>query len=814
MSKINHKFIISMALCTQILAINLNAQQIKTQTRIIAAQTKKQATSQISTNTPAQSVALKNISVIANKDTADAPFLKPGAKSMRADFRSNPQSIDSIVRSVSGAYTQIDQAQGTLSVNLRSMSGLGRVDTKIDGVKQTAYTSASDGGGFHGSIGTSSYGAMIDKNFLTSAEFERGTFSSGGAGLMGSANFRTISIDDIIENNRPTGAIIKHSFGTNGIGPSTMIGVAARANLDENSDGKFNENSTNSDKTIGFLYGFSHSKITQNYRTGDGSRIDDPHDFIKPDGKKKRLQAPINPQNLKQRPQSHIAKIELNLGAFDSVAQYRTYKNTLAGRKMQNNTYQIEANFNPTNPLINTKFSGAISQNLQKYLDKEKWAYMPMDGIKTTNDSTQIDISNTAEFGRVDSGFDEISNNYGANFGAKITFGANYFRNSYKTNGNFYENLKKFYLPYAANSFHPQGKQEAKSLYLNTEFDFGRANLETNFDYTFAKLSGFHNIFSQIDSNENMLYTQENITRHYNYPNLSATFSLKIDPLFSPFFTYSRTHRMPNPQEFFFTHSTSASGEINRDLRAESADTFGIGFNAYKHGNFFEDDIFGLKFTFFRSKVSDYIYNRFWKDGYYLRWMNDDEKANFRGFEIESKYDAGFAYANLSYSYQKSQHKFADTQAVEFGGAYFGQTQFAKLPKHSAVLDIGARFFDEKLNLGVIAKYTSHAKRITPVNSLKDDANVPNALMEQKTDNKIPQIPTIIDLYANYQTPLRGLSVRAQVQNLLDKNYMDALYTYNSTDATQNIGSISEPIFIFNNSARGRTFVVNFEYKY
>ena len=206
------------------------------------------------------------------------------------------------MRSVSGTYTQIDQAQGTLSVNLRSMSGLGRVNTKIDGVKQTAYTTASDGGGFHDSIGTSSYGAMIDKNFLTSAEFERGTFSSGGAGLMGSANFRTISIDDIIENNRQSGAIIKHSFGTNGIGPSSMIGVAARANLDENSDGKFNENSTNSDKTIGFLYGFSHSKITQNYRTGDGSRIDDPRDFIKPDGKKKTPRAPHKPAKFKTMP--------------------------------------------------------------------------------------------------------------------------------------------------------------------------------------------------------------------------------------------------------------------------------------------------------------------------------------------------------------------------------------------------------------------------------------------------------------------------------------------------------------------------------
>ena len=83
MSKINHKFTLSMALCTQILAINLNAQQIKTQTGIIAAQTKKQTTSQISTNTPAKSVTLNSISVIANKDATDAPFLKPGAQKAR-----------------------------------------------------------------------------------------------------------------------------------------------------------------------------------------------------------------------------------------------------------------------------------------------------------------------------------------------------------------------------------------------------------------------------------------------------------------------------------------------------------------------------------------------------------------------------------------------------------------------------------------------------------------------------------------------------------------------------------------------------------
>ena len=42
----------------------------------------------------------------------EKPFVTPGATSTRDNLNSSTQSIDSIVRSIPGAYTQVDEAQG------------------------------------------------------------------------------------------------------------------------------------------------------------------------------------------------------------------------------------------------------------------------------------------------------------------------------------------------------------------------------------------------------------------------------------------------------------------------------------------------------------------------------------------------------------------------------------------------------------------------------------------------------------------------------------------------------------------------------
>lgn len=74
---------------------------------------------------------------------------------------------------------------------------------------------------------------------------------------------------------------------------------------------------------------------------------------------------------------------------------------------------------------------------------------------------------------------------------------------------------------------------------------------------------------------------------------------------------------------------------------------------------------------YYDTKVKNYIYNRrYWQkadDAIFLMQLNDDEKAKFHGVELEFKYDTGFFYSILSYTYQKSKHNFSDTESLEFG---------------------------------------------------------------------------------------------------------------------------------------------------
>lgn len=106
---------------------------------------------------------------------SEKAFTTPGAVSSRDDVGGQSQSVDSIVRSLPGSYTQVDQSQGSVSVNIRGLTGLGRVNTMIDGVTQTYYGTSSDTGGFHnftGNFGTSAFGALIDQNFLVGIDVE------------------------------------------------------------------------------------------------------------------------------------------------------------------------------------------------------------------------------------------------------------------------------------------------------------------------------------------------------------------------------------------------------------------------------------------------------------------------------------------------------------------------------------------------------------------------------------------------------------------------------------------------------------------
>lgn len=87
------------------------------------------------------SVAFSPLNVSAadsGKSSEKEALARPGAFSSR-DENKNLESVDSILRSMPGTYTQIDPGQGAVSVNIRGLSGFGRVNTMVDGITQNYY---------------------------------------------------------------------------------------------------------------------------------------------------------------------------------------------------------------------------------------------------------------------------------------------------------------------------------------------------------------------------------------------------------------------------------------------------------------------------------------------------------------------------------------------------------------------------------------------------------------------------------------------------------------------------------------------------
>lgn len=191
--------------------------------------------------------------------SSELTFTTPGAVSSRVASK-KLQSLDSTLRSVPGTFTQLDPLQGAVTVNVRGMSGLGRVNTMVDGVTQTYYGMAPTS--YH--AGTNSSAAvLIDPNFLAGVDITRGT-SAGSQGinaLAGSANMRTIGVDDVVQDHRQVGVLTRFSLGNNGMGRSGMTAVAGKTETFGNGG------------HLGGLVGLSRTTTYPTWKNGAGRTV-------------------------------------------------------------------------------------------------------------------------------------------------------------------------------------------------------------------------------------------------------------------------------------------------------------------------------------------------------------------------------------------------------------------------------------------------------------------------------------------------------------------------------------------------------------
>lgn len=433
----------------------------------------------------AETITLDTIDVEDKELKADKEvYQKAKAVSAREDIATSTQNLDTILRSIPGTFTNQDKSTGTIAPNIRGSQGFGRVNTMIDGVTQTFYSSGADDGR---SGSTSQFGATIDPSFIAGVDVERGTFGgkSGVNSLMGSANFRTLGVNDIIKGDKNFGFLGKYQVGDNAYKSNYMGTFAGRANYD---DGFY----------VGALIGHSHRDISQDYKVGGGIKINDINKiefenlhkkfidyglkyFYTPSAKKgdivgykeswekstscmpwdvpcplvkvrvpifgdgpkdeyikereeqwKRTseqydQTPYDPNKLKQEINSYITKFEFGDEHNFLTLSFRNLENKIWSRKIEANNYQLNYNLNNDKNIdLNVLF--AYNETKQKYNDMAQISGKQLIAdLETKNKSTTFDISNTFKSDFSDTTF------------LTTTIGLNNLKNSYSKNRHPYE---------------------------------------------------------------------------------------------------------------------------------------------------------------------------------------------------------------------------------------------------------------------------------------------------------------------------------------------------------------------------------------
>lgn len=867
------------------------------------------------------------------------PFTEAKAKSTRENVFKETQTIDQVIRSIPGAFTQQDKGSGVVSVNIRGENGLGRVNTMVDGVTQTFYSTALDSGQ---SGGSSQFGAAIDPNFIAGVDVNKSNFSgaSGINALAGSANFRTLSVNDVITDDKPFGIILKGMTGSNATKSNFMTTAAGRKWLD---NGGY----------VGVVYGYSQREVSQDYRIGGGKRLaslgqdilakekeayfrnagyvlnqagqwtpdlsknhwscNDPNDpklanmkevegYIPQnctpyknskykeileelkntpnntpklqadiektdksfeDNKEQYSVAPIEPGSLQSRSRSHLLKFEYSDDRHTLGAQIRTLDNKIGSRKIENRNYQVNYNFN-NNSYLDLNLMAAHNIGKTIYPKGGFFAgWRVADKLITKNVANIVDINNSHTFLLPK----EID--------LKTTLGFNYFTNEYSKN-RFPEELSLFYnddshdpgtysnlgrfkgdrnlLPQRSVILQPSGKQKFKTVYFDTALSKGIYHLNYSVNFTHYAFNGeyvgYENTTSQI--NEPILHT----SGHKNAFNHSATLSAELSDYFMPFFTYSRTHRMPNIQEMFFSQVSDAG--VNTALKPEQSDTYQLGFNTYKKGLFTQDDVLGIKLVGYRSFIKNYIHNVYgvwWRNGVVPTWANSTRfrftiaHQNYQpivkksGAELELNYDMGRFFANVSYAYQRTNQptNYADASPRPNNASKedilkqgYGLSRVSMLPKDYGRLELGTRWFDQKLTLGLAARYYGKSKRATIEEEYINGSRYEKYTAGDRTyyavkkTEEIKKQPIILDLHVSYE-PIKDLIIKAEVQNLLDKRYVDPLDAGNDAASQRYYSSLNDSICnkkadscegegkdksVLYNFARGRTYILSLNYKF
>jgi hemoglobin/transferrin/lactoferrin receptor protein len=307
----------------------------------------------------------------------------------------------------------------------------------------------------------------------------------------------------------------------------------------------------------------------------------------------------------------------------------------------------------------------------------------------------------------------------------------------------------------------------------------------------YPSISEVNYVDSRVLDNEHKQYIDEFI----QFPGTSKsnsgftpTFAINIQlaPFATMYVNHSQGLRMPSMMES--TRGWSVSSKV-LDVEPEHAKNWELGLNLIKDSLLVEGDKSRFKIAIFDNTINNFITRRPLdkkehdvSDTDIGLAMSNAEKYQLRGIELQSTFDMGIFYADLSATYY-TKTTVCDSYFNKYinEGGYWkdieipncSETGFSGMyvsnqipPKKSATLNLGSRLLNDTLDFGLRATYVGE-----PVSNVDQEDFWVNYF------GSATYIPTkqhtLIDLYASYKIT-EQVEVKFNIDNLTDRYYFDA----------------------------------------
>lgn len=245
--------------------------------------------------------------------------------------------------------------------------------------------------------------------------------------------------------------------------------------------------------------------------------------------------------------------------------------------------------------------------------------------------------------------------------------------------------------------------------------------------------------------------------------------------------SYTEGLRMPS---LFETSRGTLQVSPGKNLKPERSRNWEFGVSALRDNLLTEHDTAAIKLAYFDNTIKNYITRYFNPNPALMGQMVFSNTDHFqtRGLELQSHYDAGRVFADLSGTYylktETCDAQFAATLRATANryqptentpdctpGSYMGSyTNTQNPPRFSGNLTTGLRFFDQSLTLGARMTYSSGP---TATADKPWQASFTSPQIEYRSVQ-------LYDLFLNYKL-FENTVVNASVQNLTDRYYLDPL---------------------------------------